>query len=71
MQCVCCTHRLQCTTYIKPIYFVHPSYIYQSITDYLYVKYIVGCTKIWRFHQKITEPSQKLGHTIMRNYANF
>ena len=28
-----CTYRLQCTTYIKHIYFVHRFYIYQSITD--------------------------------------
>ena len=31
----------------------------------------VGCTKIWRFHQKITEPSKKLGLTIRRKHANF
>ena len=40
LQCVCCTDRLQCTTYIKHIYFVHRFYIYQSITDYLYVQCI-------------------------------
>ena len=39
-QCVCCTYRLQCTTYIKHIYFVYRFYIYQSITDYLYVQCI-------------------------------
>ena len=31
----------------------------------------VGCTKIWRLHQKITEPSQKLGLTIRRKHTNF
>ena len=31
----------------------------------------LGCTKIWQFHQKVTEPSQKLGLTIRRKYANF
>ena len=31
----------------------------------------IGCTKIWRFHQKITEPSQKLCLTIRRKHANF
>ena len=40
MECVCCTYRLQCTTYIKHIYFVRSFYIYQSITDYLYVQCI-------------------------------
>ena len=40
MQCVCCTYRLQRTTYIKHIYLVHTLYIYQSITDYLYVQCI-------------------------------
>ena len=39
-QCECCTYRLQCTTYIKHIYFVHRFYIYQSIADYLYVQYM-------------------------------
>ena len=33
--------------------------------------YVLGCTKIWRLHQKITEPSQKLGLTIRRKHANF
>ena len=32
--------RLQCTTFIKHIYFVHTFHIYQSITDYLYVQCI-------------------------------
>ena len=40
LQCVCCTYRLQCTMYIKHIYFVHRFYIYQSITDYQYVQCI-------------------------------
>ena len=31
----------------------------------------IGCTKIWRLYQKITEPSQKLGLTIRRKHANF
>ena len=31
----------------------------------------VGCTKIWRFHQEIIEPSQKLDLTIRRKHANF
>ena len=35
------------------------------------IHYTVGCTKIWRFYQKITEPSQKLGLTIRRKHANF
>ena len=33
--------------------------------------HIQKCTKIWRFHQKITDPSQKLGLTIRRKHANF
>ena len=40
LQCVCCTYRLQCTTYIKHIYLVHRFYIYQSITDYRYMQCI-------------------------------
>ena len=32
---------------------------------------VLGCTKIWRFCQKITELSQKLGLTIRRKHANF
>ena len=35
------------------------------------VQCTLGFTKIWRFHQKITEPSQTLGLTIRRNLANF
>ena len=31
----------------------------------------VGCTKIWRFYQKITEPSQKLGLTYFRDHEAF
>ena len=40
MQCICCTYRFQCTMYLKYTYFVHTFYIYQSITDYLYVQCI-------------------------------
>ena len=35
-----------------------------------YIYCIVGCTKIWRFPQNITEPSQKLGLSIRRKHAN-
>ena len=31
LQSVCCTYRLQCTTYIRHIYFVHRFYIYLNI----------------------------------------
>ena len=41
----------------------------QIFTDF--DKCTLGCTKIWRLHQKITEPSQKLGLTIRRKHANF
>ena len=51
-------------------------YSVMLLTDYTYyntkhIQYTLGCTKIWRFYQKITEPSQKLGLTIRRKYANF
>ena len=35
------------------------------------LQWLLGCTKIWPFHQKITEPSQKLVLTIRRKHANF
>ena len=37
----------------------------------IYRIYILGCTKIWRLYQKITEPSQKLRLTIRRKHGNF
>ena len=45
--------------------------LFTSVFMYVNTPCLLGCTKIWRFHQKITEPSQKLGFTIRRKHANF